>query len=149
MIKNFFKIAIRSFLKDRQFTFLNLLGLSTGLACTLLIFLWVTDELQIDKFHKSGSRIYQVMVNDKNNDGIRTDEATNALLARTLKAEMPEVEYASAALTKNWFGKVTLSAGENNIKAEGQFVEKDYLSIFDYPLIQGDKNQALRDKNSI
>ena len=52
MFKNYFKITWRNLAKDRRFTLLNLLGLSTGLACTLLIYLWVTDELQMDKFHQ-------------------------------------------------------------------------------------------------
>lgn len=63
MFNNYFKYIGRNLAKYRRFTLLNLLGLSTGLACTLLIYLWVTDELQMDKFHQNGSRLYQVMEN--------------------------------------------------------------------------------------
>ncbi len=52
MFRNFFKLTWRGLVKDRQFTVLNLLGLSAGLGCSLLIFLWVTDELNVDKFMK-------------------------------------------------------------------------------------------------
>ncbi|MEJ7679053.1 MAG: hypothetical protein WKG06_14605 [Segetibacter sp.] len=61
MIKNYFKTTWRNFIKDKQFSFLNLVGLSTGLACVLIIYLWVSDELSIDKFNKNDSRLYQVL----------------------------------------------------------------------------------------
>lgn len=149
MFKNALKIAWRGFLKDRRFTLLNLVGLSTGLACTLLIYLWVNDELQVDRFHQHNSRLYQVMVNQKSNNGIQTLAATNVQLARALKADMPEVEDAAAALPPGWTGKVTLSDKDNNLNAQGQFVDPDYLKLFTYPLIEGDPTKALNDKNSI
>ncbi|HTQ27258.1 MAG TPA: ABC transporter permease, partial [Puia sp.] len=61
MFKNNFKIAWRNLVRDRQFTLLNLAGLATGLACTLMIYLWVSDELSVDKFFSNGDRIYQLM----------------------------------------------------------------------------------------
>ena len=61
MFKNNLKIAWRSLINDRQFTFLNLLGLATGLTCTILIYLWVHDEYQFDKFHEKDARLYQLM----------------------------------------------------------------------------------------
>jgi putative ABC transport system permease protein len=149
MFKNNLKIAWRSFMKNRQFTFLNLIGLSTGLACTLLIYLWVNDELHVDRFHQKDSQIYQILANQKNSNDIRTIPETNVLLAKTLKTEMPEVEYAAASLNSSFFGKITISSKENNIKASGQLVDKDYLKIFSYPLLYGDVNQALTDKNAI
>ncbi|MDR3716358.1 MAG: ABC transporter permease [Puia sp.] len=161
MLKNYIKIAWRNLLKDRQFTLLNLVGLSTGLACVLLIFLWVNDELQVDRFHANDGRLYQVMVNQKNADGVRTIEATSAMLARTLKAEMPEVEYAAGSLDKGWFGAITLSAAtdslqqrqtglqDNSVNALGHFADKDFFNVFSYPLLQGNKDQVLTDKNSI
>ena len=61
MFKNHLKIAWRTLLKDKQFTFLNVLGLSAGLACTLLIYLWVNDELSFDKFNEKDGQLYQLM----------------------------------------------------------------------------------------
>jgi putative ABC transport system permease protein len=61
MFRNNFKIAWRNFLKDRQFSLLNLLGLSTGLACAILIYLWSTDELHIDKFNEKDDQLFQVL----------------------------------------------------------------------------------------
>src|SRR6202042_188915 len=95
MVKNYFKLAWRNLLKDKQSTLLNLVGLSTGLACALLIYLWVSDERSIDKFNKKDSQLYQVIKNSPNADGtIYTHGSTQAFLARSMAKELPEVEYA-------------------------------------------------------
>ena len=60
MFKSYIKIAWRNLIKDRQFTFLNLVGLSTGLACALLIWLWITDELNMDKFNAKDQQLAPV-----------------------------------------------------------------------------------------
>src|ERR1700759_4037241 len=149
MIKNYFKIAWRNMIRDRQFTLLNLVGLATGLACALLIYLWVSDELGYDKFFAKSDQIYQLMElrNYPGHEGI-SDESSG-LLAKTVKTQMPEVEYASAVAPPNWFQKFTLSVGEKNIKASGQYVEKDYFNIFGFNLIKGNPNDVLKDKSSI
>src|SRR6185369_1360843 len=97
MLSNYFKIPLRNLLRDRQFTLLNLIGLSTGLACTLLIYLWVNDEMSVDKFNQHDNRLFAVMKNVPNSEGaIETRESTQGLLAQTMKNELPEVEYAVA-----------------------------------------------------
>src|SRR5882757_7578829 len=149
MLKSYFTIAWRNLRKDRQFTFLNLMGLSTGLACMLLIYLWVTDEWTMDRWHEKDSQLYQVMDNQHNTTGIRTMDATPSLLARTLKAEMPEVEYAAGVLATSWYGRVTLSVQNNDVNAVGHYADADFFHVFSYPLLQGDKNGLLADKNSI
>ena len=60
MIKNYFKIAWRNLVKNKVHSFINIAGLSVGLACSLLILLWVQNELSVDAFHKNGSRLYKV-----------------------------------------------------------------------------------------
>ena len=72
MFKTNLKIAWRNLVKDKQFTFLNVLGLSAGLACALLIFLWVNDELSYDKFFANDDRLYQLM--EPNYDGEHTQK---------------------------------------------------------------------------
>src|SRR5450432_3115499 len=97
MFKNHFKLAWRNLIKDRQFTILNLVGLSAGLACTLLIYLWVNDELHIDTFNDKDSQLYQVMKTSPNSDGtISTFPYTPGLLAEKMAQQFPEVEYAVA-----------------------------------------------------
>src|SRR5882757_8755228 len=98
MFKSSLKIAWRNLLKDRQFTFLTLFGLATGLACILLIYLWVNDELHVDKFNEKDSQLYQVMKNSTGPTSIETTQNTPGLLASTLATEMPEVQYATAVI---------------------------------------------------
>lgn len=61
MLKNHLKIAWRNLIRDRQFSFLSLIGLSIGLACTFIIYLWVNDELHVDTFNEKDAQLYQVM----------------------------------------------------------------------------------------
>ena len=149
MIKNYLKIAWRHLLKNRRFTLLNLAGLSTGLACTFLIFLWAQDELSFDHFHKNDRRLYQVMENKPHEKGIETTAGTPALLGETLKATIPGVELATVSTPPSWFPKTALWAGEKNKKAAGIFAGKDYLRVFSYPLIAGNNQQVLQDKSGI
>jgi putative ABC transport system permease protein len=148
MNKNNFKIAWRNLVKDRQFTFLNLLGLSTGLACTLLIYLWVSDELQVDKFHANDKRLYQVMQVSKEDDGINVYEMTPAPLAEALPKDMPEVEYAVGV---DGPGNRTgvLSTGGKQVRVTEQYAGKDFFQMFSYPLLEGDKDRVLADPSSV
>lgn len=150
MFRNNLKITLRNLLKDRQFTFLNLIGLSTGLACTFLIYLWVNDELHVDKYNEKDRQLYQVMVNQHNDDGIKTGAYTPGLLANALKKEMPEVEYAVTVLPASWFPyKGVISFGDTHIKAGSQYIGRDYFNVFTCPFIDGDKKRLVADKYSV
>lgn len=142
-------LIYRNFKRFKSTFFINLIGLATGLACALLIYLWVNDELSVDKFHEKDSQLFQVMENQHNTESIVTTEETPGLLAEALAEEMPEIEYAASGTDPSWFGKFTLSVEDTRIKADGQFAGKDYFNIFSYDLIQGDENQVLSDKNSM
>lgn len=151
MLQNNFKIACRTLIKDRQFTVLNLFGLATGLACALLIFLWVRDELSIDKFNQRDGDLYQVLQNIPLGDkGITTIEATPALLSKTLVEKMPEVEDAASVVPVFWFGsKGVISSGNNKIKANEQYVTSNFFSVFSYELLHGNREKALTAKTSV
>lgn len=147
MFKGIFTIAWRNLRKDRLFTLLNLLGLSTGLACALLIFLWVRDEKQINHFNTKDDRLYQVLVNNDDHGQITTLSQTQGLLAPALKNEVSGIEYAASVLPASWFqnGGV-LRYGEAHLKAGGQFISKDFFDVFSCKILQG---KALADKQSI
>lgn len=139
------KTTWRRLIKDRQFTILNLAGLSTGLACSLLIYLWVHDELNIDKFHQKN--IYQVMLNEYPGDRIATTEGTGGGIGDLLQKNFPDVEYTVTTTPASWFRNFNLSLKENTLSAKGNFVSKDFFHVFSYEMIQGEK--TLADKNSI
>src|SRR5215213_7350847 len=93
MLQNFFKVALRNILKNKGFSFINIFGLAIGMACSLLIFLYVKDETSYDKFHKNASRIHRVVKDFINDDGGRIPDATTpAALAPAMQREIPEVE---------------------------------------------------------
>jgi putative ABC transport system permease protein len=142
-------LAIRSHLRYKIPFFINLIGLCTGLASALLIYLWVNDELNFDRFHKNSERIFQVMERIQQADEIKISDESSGMLAETLADEMPEIEYAAAIAPSSWFQKFTLSIGDKSVKAFGQYVGPQYFSIFSFPLLQGNKTDVLRDKNSI
>ena len=148
MLKSYFKIGWRNLIRDRQFTLLNLLGLSAGLACALLIYLWVNDELLIDRFNEKDERLYQVMKTSQSADGrIDTYEGTPALLAQMMTKEMPEVEYATAAFKNDGAG--IISTADKHFKAQAQFVDTNYFKVFSYRILQGNKNKILGGKKDV
>ncbi|MGC4035886.1 MAG: ABC transporter permease [Chitinophagaceae bacterium] len=150
MFKLNLKIALRNLIKDTQFTLLNVLGLSAGLACALLIFLWITDELSYDKFFANDDRIYKLMEKRSNNSGdIAYSEESSGKLSEAVKSSVPGVEYAAAVAPPGWFPQNTLSVNDKNIKASGQYAGKDYFNIFSFGLIAGEKDNILATNNSI
>ncbi|MDN5200657.1 ABC transporter permease [Fulvivirgaceae bacterium BMA10] len=146
MIRHNLLLALRNFRRFKSSFFINLIGLTTGLACTMLIYLWVNDELSINKFHAKEARLYQAMEHQQYAGKIMTVTSTPGLLAEALAEEVPEVEYAA---TTTWINPFTLTVEDRNIKADGYSVGKDYFNIFSYGLVQGDADQVLADKNSI
>ena len=147
MWRNYFKITWRNLAKDRQFSLLNLAGLSTGIACVILIYLWIADERSIDRFNEKDSQLFQVIKTSLNVDGtIETHETTPGLLAQAMVQAIPEVEYAVPVSTEP---AGLLSADEKYIKARPQFAGRDFLNVFSYKLIDGNKNKALSDKHGV
>nr|WKN36551.1 ABC transporter permease [Tunicatimonas sp. TK19036] len=150
MFRHNFILTLRNFKRHTSSFTINLVGLSTGLACALLIYLWVNDELSIDKFNEKDSQLYQVMNNRTDDRGITTGETTPALLARTLAEEMPEVESAVAVFPPaDHTYKGILSLDETYVKARSKFADHDFFRIFTYLLLQGDKDQVLSDPTSV
>jgi len=142
-------IIYRNFRKYKMSFLINLIGLSIGLACSLLIYLWVLDEMSVDTFHEKDANLYEVMENQKQSGTITTQKATPDPLAEALLEEIPEIEMAVTVVPSEWFGKIPLIIGENKIKEEGQFVSKDYFKMFSFELLHGDRNKVLSDKKSI
>src|SRR5258706_9323973 len=94
MLKHYLLIALRNLRRHKSSFLINWIGLSTGLACAFLIYLWVNDEWHFDKFHANDSRLYQVMENNKVNNETQVHESTQGLLAAAMQNDLPEVEAA-------------------------------------------------------
>ncbi len=147
MLKNYFKLAWRNLIKDRRFAFLNLIGLSTGLACALMIYIWVQDELHIDKFHKNDATLFQVLENRVQASGIWTAKSSPVPMAGALVKDMPEVEYA-AYVSPVLEGIISVK-NEKNIRTNGKYADKDFFKMFSYELITGNADQVLKDPASV
>src|SRR5678809_287556 len=148
MFRNYFKTAWRNLVKDKQFSLLNLLGLSTGLACALLIWLWVSDEISVDKFNANDTRLYQVMKTAPGADGsIFTFPSTPGLLAQYTQKELPEVEYATAVRPGYETGILTIN--NKRFKAGSAFVDKNFFNVFSYQIIDGNRNSFESNKYGV
>lgn len=128
---------------------INILGLSTGLACALFIFLWVQDEMGIDAFHEKGDHLYQVMQSQPQVDDVAVGNWTPGPLAEAVKAELPEVKDAISVKYADDVYDGIIQVGERYIKARPYYVEDSFFDFFSFPLIYGDKNTVLNDKKAI
>ncbi|PIB38209.1 ABC transporter permease [Maribacter sp. 4G9] len=146
MIKNYLKIAWRNLIRNRSFSFLNILGLSIGLAMTTLIVLWVNYELGFDRFHEKIDRLYEVNNQYEIEGEIWTWNSTPKPMAPTIKKDYPEIEKVSRYFYDNSY---LFAWNDQKIKATGTMVDPDFLDMFSFPLIQGDVNSVLNDVNSV
>ena len=137
MFSNNLKIAIRNLLKNKTFSFINVFGLSIGITCTILILLWVQDEVDFDKFHKNGNKIYRVVQEDKDGENSRTP----ALLAPEITSKVPEI----ASFTRIFKLPNIIFQEETNIFREenGIVVDPQFFTIFNFPWIEGNPETAL------
>lgn len=146
MLNHYLLLIYRNFLRSKSYFLINLVGLATGLACTLLIYLWVRDEYRMNKFHVLDERLFQVMEHQQYADEIMTTTSTPGILAETLKEEYSEIEFAA---TTTWINDFNLSIKDHNVKAKGYYTGEDYFRIFSLDMLQGDPAQVLKDKMSI
>lgn len=146
MFKNYFKIAWRNLIKNKTFSLINILGLSLGMACSLLIMLWVKDELKMDRFHTNDSRLFYVMENQHYSGAINTYASTPALLAENITKDIPEIEKASQLL---WETQPVFKVGDTFDNEKGRYVQGDFLSMFSFGLSEGDPKTALNRPDGI
>lgn len=148
MLKNYLLVALRALHRKKGYTVVNVLGLTLGVAASLLIFQYVSYELSYDVFHEDGNRIYRLQ-HDRLRDGeLLTQTATTfSGVAPALQAAFPEVE-AVARITRRYGGGVVRY--EDHAFREEQVFHADptVLTLFSYPLLQGDRATALLEPNT-
>jgi putative ABC transport system permease protein len=149
MLKYNLRFILRGFVRFKSSFITNLIGLSTGLASVILIYLWVNDEVMVDKYFENGDRLFQVMEHQKQDGTVKTSGQTPDFLAETLHKEIPEVENATVVTPPNFFPSFTLSVTDHNIKGIGKFVSKSFFKTFSYPLISGNSKDILEEKTNI
>ncbi len=146
MLTNYLKIAIRNLTKNSVYSFINVAGLSVGIASAILILLWVADELSYNRFHKNYDRLYKVYMNRTMTDDVITQMPQPYGLKNALKENSSGIKHV---VMTNWGEGNLLIADENKINKVGMCVSEDFLSMFTFPLLRGDINTALKDPSSI
>ncbi len=146
MTKNLLKITLRNLKKHLGYSLINIIGLAISMACFILIFLWISDELSYDCFHNNMDRIYRVGNYDIDDNDDIYYAVTSGPLAAVLKEKFPEVEKSVRVGNHNgWLEYKSKKFRENGILCVGPA----FLDIFTFPLLQGDSKTALREINSI
>jgi putative ABC transport system permease protein len=152
MLTSYLKIALRSLLKQRLFAGINIFGLSLGMACALMIGLWVHDELSYDRFLPGVENVYNIRVNYTFNGGaIETAQYVPGPLQEAIARDIPDV----AAVTKTNGGSESLvkaigtAGAEKAAKEQGTFVSGAFFEVFPLSAISGDPKAALAQPDQI
>jgi putative ABC transport system permease protein len=153
MFNSYFKIALRNLRKQKVFAFINVFGLSIGIACFILLLLFTANEYSFDKFHKNAADIYRpyVWYNAWNGTPALgyTDYSgpTNEPLGTAMKRELPDVlSYTQMQLP---WGENLLRTEKNTSRINLSFADSSFFSIFSFPLKYGNSASALREMNAI
>jgi putative ABC transport system permease protein len=147
MFKNYFKIALRNLARNKVYSFINIAGLSIGLACAMLIILYVKDEISYDRFHSNVGNIYRIVTQsvDKKGGKEHKDPNTGYLQGPRFAQNVPEIKYF-----------VRVQSGNENIKTGTEIKDQDLLlvdstffSAFSFPLLRGNPQTCLKDPSSV
>jgi putative ABC transport system permease protein len=154
MIKNYFKIAWRNLWKNKIFSFINIFGLSAGLASCMLISLYIYDELSYDRYHDNADQLYQVGSVFVKSDGEQKTPGTPAALAQAMQQEFPEVVNTTRLAGLFVDDKTLLRYRENNrsnsfYETKGYVTDPSFFTFFKYNFIEGNGVTALSNPNSI
>ena len=146
MLRNFLKVAIRNLWKHKGYSALNIFGLAMGMACSLLILLWIRDEKSMDNFHVKGDRLYSVFERQYYDGKIDAGHFTPGVLPDEMKKVLPEVEMACGT---SWGEDMTFQAGDKILKENGGEAGADFFRMFSYPLLAGTAESALATPSSM
>jgi len=146
MIKNYIKIAWRNLFRNKGFSLTNLLGLTIGITCTILIYLWVQDELGYNKFHADYKNIYQVMANRNFNNQIATDGNMVLPLAGALQDKLPQIKNAVVMSHRE---QHIITYGDTKLKKRGYSVSDHFFNVFSWKFIKGNGATSITDPSSI
>lgn len=143
MFKTFLKITLRNIRNHMIHSFINISGLSIGLACSLIIMLWVQHELSYDRFHKNADRLYRVVYSS--DDGDLHGRYLPGPLAAYLKEDFPEINNTTGF--KSW--NMEIAFNKKKFTSIGSYVDPSFFSMFSFPLEKGEPKKALSDPHSV
>ncbi len=147
MLKNYLVIAFRNLRKHKGFSVINIAGLAIGMACCLLILLFVVDELSYDLYHSKGERIYRIQSHSTIGGTTRRFARSPASLAPAVAESIPEVENFVRVFQ---FGDTRYAREGQEYTLSGFYIaDEDFFKIFTHEFIAGDPKAALKEPNSL
>ena len=146
MIKNYLKIAFRNLAKHKGYSFINITGLALGIACCLLIFMYVKDELTFDRYHTNSDRIYRIVCEIEFGGNTSIMGATNDVEAKEYAERLPEIEY----FTRFSETGAIVKKGDEFIYQYGTvFSDPSVFKMFDFKVLSGALDGALTELNRV
>ena len=148
MIKNYLKIALRNFQKHKGYSFINIAGFAIGMACCLVILLYVRHELSYDRYHKDAERVCRIVQDIRTKTANRVFVPVSPMVAPTLKSDYPQVEYAARAFT---FTGSRLVRQKDTFFYEDRFMyaDQELFDVLTFQFIQGSQQEALTRPNTL
>ena len=147
MLKNLLKISIRTILKDKTYSLINVAGLTIGITCSLFLLMYILHELSYDRYHKNARNIYRVVSDIKEPDNAFTWAVAQIPLAEELRDNYPEVKNAVRFFDT---GRTLYKNGDKQFYEENFFLaDSTVFDMFTYPFLHGDPATALDNPFSI
>lgn len=146
MFRNFFLISIRNLKKNGLYSFINISGLSIGIVCSVLILLWVADEVSYDKFLPKYDKLYQVWISSDFDDKVNNWQSVPLPTYEEMKVVDSNIKNS---VVTGWGSDRLLTAGDVRITKRGYYVSEEFLEMFEFPLVSGTHEEALKDPMSI
>ena len=147
MLKNYLKIALRNLQKQKFYAFINVLGLTIGIAASLLIVVYISDELSYDRFHTKADEIYRVTVKAKISDQLSQLATSSLPFAHTAVNEFPEV---TEAVRLDFAGEVVVAIDDRSFIEKSVLVaDSNFFRVFSFKLLEGNEQTVLKDPNKI
>ena len=146
MIRNYFIVSLRNLLKNKIYSGINITGLSIGIACSILILLWVYDEISFDKFQPKYDRLYQLYVQSEFDNTINSWRSVPLPTYEALKTAHSTIRNVTVI---DWGGDHLLTVGDKRLYKRGYYVGEEFLTMFEFPLLYGNAPDVLDDASSI
>lgn len=146
MFRNYIVITLRNLVKNSTYSFINIAGLAIGITCSLLILLWVNDELAFDRFFSKTDRLYQVYVNSTFDGRVNT---WNSVPLPTHEGLKPENANIVNTCVTDWGGDHLLTVGETRIRKRGFFASEEFPTMFEFDFVKGSPKQVLAEPYQI
>jgi len=148
MLKNYLKIALRNLRRHKGYTFINIAGLTVGMACCALMLMFIRHELSYERFHQKAERIYRMTMNITHDGNPHTGSVMAAPIGPALAAEYPEIRQA-VRLQSPYNSTPVKYQNQQFYEKELYYVDPSIFEIFDFPLQQGDVTTALQNPKSV